>query len=163
GSSKFDSEGVPSRKTLLVDKGILRTYLHNTSTAKKYKTKTTANAGLIVPGPTNIVVEPGKLDAEEMYKNFSGLRVTNVWYTRFQNYLTGDFSTIPRDGIFLYKNGKIIQAVKSIRISDNILNMFRNIKDTTKESKQNCGWEVETPVFCGSALIKNVNITTSTG
>ena len=163
GSSKFDSEGVPSKKTLLVDKGILKTYLHNTSTAKKYKTKTTANAGLIVPEPTNIIVEPGKLSTEDIFKDFSGLRITNVWYTRFQNYITGDFSTIPRDGIFLYKNGKLVKSVKSIRISDNILNMFRNIVDTTKEQKQNCGWEVETPIFCGSALIKNVNITASTG
>jgi PmbA protein len=163
GSSKFDSEGVPSKKTLLVDKGIFKTYLHNTSTARKYKTETTANAGLIVPEPNNIVVSPGRVSAEHIFHDFSGLRITNVWYTRFQNYMTGDFSTIPRDGIFLYKNGRIINPVKSIRISDNILNILRNIADTTAEQKQSCGWEVETPVFCGSALIKNANITASTG
>src|SRR5207249_12253762 len=43
---RFDAEGVPTRRNLLVNKGILKTYLHNTSTAKKFKTKTTGNAGL---------------------------------------------------------------------------------------------------------------------
>jgi PmbA protein len=162
-SSEFDSEGVPSRKTALVEDGILKHYLHNTSTAKKYKTETTANAGLIVPEPTNLVINTGRISKQEMLSSFSGLLITNIWYTRFQNYLTGDFSTIPRDGIFLYKNGKIVNPVKSIRISDNILNMFRNIADLTKEQKQNYGWEVETPVFCGSALMKGINITVSTG
>jgi PmbA protein len=162
GSSKFDSEGVPSKRTVLVGSGVLKTYLHNTSTAAKYKTSTTANAGLIVPEPTNIVISPGRISGEDIFKDFSGLRITNVWYTRFQNYITGDFSTIPRDGIFLYRNGNIVCPVKHIRISDNILNMFMNIADTTKEQKQSSGWEVETPVFCGSAFIKKVNITSST-
>src|SRR5436189_2377976 len=46
---RFDAEGVPTRRNLLVNKGILKTYLHNTSTAKKFKTKTTRNAGLVTP------------------------------------------------------------------------------------------------------------------
>ena len=161
GTMKFDAEGVPSQKTMLVNKGILKTYLHNTSTAQKYKTKTTASAGLISPEPSNIVVAPGKLRAEKLYSGFTGLRITNTWYTRFQNYLTGDFSTIPRDGIFLIKNGEIVQSVKDIRISDNMINLFKNVKDTTKEQRQSSGWEVETPILCGSALVKGINITAS--
>ena len=39
-SCKFDEEGVPIQKTEIIKKGILKTYLHNTSTAKKYNTKT---------------------------------------------------------------------------------------------------------------------------
>lgn len=162
GSIKFDAEGVPSQKTKIVDKGILKTYLHNTSTAIKYKTKTTANAGLINPDANNIVLEPGKLASAKLYQGFNGLRITNIWYTRFQNYLTGDFSTIPRDGIFLIKDGEIVQSIKDIRMSDNMINLFKSIKGTTKEQKQSSGWEVETPVLCGSALVNKVNITTST-
>ncbi|MBW3017161.1 TldD/PmbA family protein, partial [Candidatus Woesearchaeota archaeon] len=162
GSMKFDAEGMPSQRTLVVDKGLLKTYLHNTSTAKKYKTKTTANAGLISPDPSNIVLKPGKLSSGSLYKGFNGLRITNTWYTRFQNYLTGDFSSIPRDGIFLIKDGEIVESVKDIRISDNMINLFKSIKATTKEQKQNSGWEVETPVTCGSAVASGINITTST-
>jgi len=161
GTAKFDAEGVPSMKTAIINKGILKTYLHNTSTAKKYNTKTTASAGLLSPEPSNIVLAPGKLKQEKLYNGFTGLRVSNIWYTRFQNYLTGDFSTIPRDGIFLIKDGEIKQSVKDIRISDNMINLFKSIKGTTKEQKQSSGWEVETPVLCGSALLKGINITAS--
>src|SRR3989475_4803236 len=44
---RFDSEGVPTRRNVLVNKGVLKTYLHNTSTAKKFRTKTTGNAGRV--------------------------------------------------------------------------------------------------------------------
>src|SRR6266571_2952455 len=37
---RFDAEGVPTRRNVLVNKGVLKTYLHNTSTAKKFRTKT---------------------------------------------------------------------------------------------------------------------------
>src|SRR5712691_9100761 len=44
---RFDAEGVPTRRNVLVNRGVLKTYLHNTTTAKKFRTKTTGNAGLI--------------------------------------------------------------------------------------------------------------------
>ncbi|MBW3013563.1 TldD/PmbA family protein [Candidatus Woesearchaeota archaeon] len=162
GSSKFDDEGHPTQKTLLIDKGILKTYLHNESTARKYKTKTTGNAGLICPSPNNFVVESGKEKEKQMFADFSGLHITNLWYTRFQNYTTGDFSTIPRDGIFLYKNGEVVKSIKDIRVTENMLNLLKNIAKVSKERRQQCGWEVSAPVITGSALVKDVNITTST-
>lgn len=158
---KFDNEGVPQRKTLTIDKGILKTYLHNTSTAKRYKVKTTANAGLIFPSPTNTVLAPGKAKKGTLQNEFTGLYITNLWYTRFQNYLTGDFSTIPRDAIFLFKNGDMVKPVKDIRITENILNLLKNVQAHTKEQQQNYGWEVDTPVICGHALVKDMNITRS--
>jgi len=45
----FDHEGAPTRRNIVVKDGVLRTYLHNTSTAKKYRTKTTGNTGPFVP------------------------------------------------------------------------------------------------------------------
>ena len=157
----FDAEGMPSQKTLLIKDGRLKTYLHNTSTAHRYKTKSTANAGIIAPEPTNLYIEPGKSSSEKMLKDFTGLRVSNTWYTRFQNYSSGDFSTVPRDAIFYYKNGKIQHPVKDIRISDNLLRMFKDISAMSNERVQSSGWEVGTPVISGSAKIKKCNITSS--
>lgn len=162
-TSKFDAEGVPKQKTLLIDKGKLKTYLHNTSTAKRYNTKTTANAGLLYPTNTNLILKKGKVSKKKIFDGFTGLHITNLWYTRFQNYLKGNFSTIPRDGIFLYKNGKLMHPVKDIRISDNMLRIFSNIVESTKEQSQHSGWEVTGPIVSGSVKIKNVNITRSTG
>jgi len=44
GTSPFDSEGVPSRKTVVVENGVLKSYLLNTYTAKKLSLHTTGNA-----------------------------------------------------------------------------------------------------------------------
>ncbi len=163
-SSPFDDEGTPTKKTTIIDKGILKNYLHNTSTAKKYKTKTTGNAGLIVPYPRNIILKKGKISKEKLFKDFNGLYITNVWYTRFQNYLKGDFSTIPRDGIFLIRNGKIVKSIKEIRISDNLQRILENIKNVSNRPEWIIWWGLnfQIPVFTPYILVKNVNITQST-
>ena len=46
----FDDEGVPTRENVIIEKGVLKTYLHNTSTAKIFKTETTGNAGIVPHG-----------------------------------------------------------------------------------------------------------------
>jgi len=163
GSGICDAEGVPTQNNTVIKDGVLKTYLHNSSTAARYNTKTTANAGLISPNPTNIVLAPGKLTQDELIKSIKhGLLVTNLWYTRFQNYSTGDFSTIPRDGIFLIEDGKITKSIKDIRISDNMLNLLNNISGIAKNQQQIVSWEVGTPTFTPSVLVKNVNVTKST-
>ncbi len=161
-SSKFDDEGVPTQKNAIIENGILKTYLHNTSTAKRHNTKTTANAGLVSPSPFNIVFNNGKLNKEEIILNMKkGLIVTNVWYTRFQNHATGDFSTIPRDGMFFVENGKISGAVKELRVSDNLLNLLKNVAAIGNKPEQVFGWEVELPVTTPPVLVKNVHLTKS--
>ncbi len=163
-STSFDDEGVPTQKTAIIENGILKSYLHNTSTAKKYKTKTTANAGLIAPYPKNIVLKEGKVSKEKLFEGFNGLYVTNVWYTRFQNYLTGDFSTIPRDGIFLFKNGKIVKPVKDIRITENLQRILENVANISSKPEWTIWWgfDFQVPVLTPYVLVKNVNITKST-
>jgi len=122
----FDDEGVPVKETVFVDKGILKTYFHNTSTAKIFKTQTNAHAGIIQPTPWSLELDAGDMTKEEMFKEVKkALYVTNTWYTRFQNFATGDFSTIPRDGIFLIENGKIKESWKGIRLSDNIRHLLQ--------------------------------------
>ena len=142
----------------------MNTYLHNTSTAKKYDVRTTANAGLISPNPFNIVFNNGKLNKDEIISEIKkGLIVTNVWYTRFQNYATGDFSTIPRDGIFKVENGKITGSVKELRVSDNLLHILENVSLIGNKQDHVFGWEVELPVVTPPVLVKDINLTKSVG
>lgn len=161
GSVKADEEGVPTQRNVLIDKGIFKTYLHNTSTAKKYNVKTTASAGLVSPDPWNIILEKGNKSFDEIIKSVKkGIYVTNQWYTRFQNYSQGDFSTIPRDGIFLIENGEIKNPIKGIRINDNLLRMLSNVSEVGNEPKQIVSWEVSSvPVTTPPVLVKDVNIT----
>mgnify|MGYP000944918471 CR=1 FL=1 len=163
GSIPFDEEGVPTRKNILIEKGVLKGYLHNTSTAKRYGTETTGNAGIVFPGNWAVYLEPGHETKESLISKVDdGYYMTNTWYTRFQNYQTGDFSTIPRDAIFRIKNGKLDSPMKDIRISENMLNIIRNVKAVGNDPMQVHWWEVETPVFSPHVLVEGVNITRST-
>jgi PmbA protein len=148
----------------VIEDGVLRTYLHNTSTARKYDTTTTANAGLIAPRPTNIVLSEGDHSFDELLAEMgTGLYITNTWYTRFQNYSTGDFSTIPRDGIFLVKNGEITASLKDIRVSENMIGLLSRIAAIGDRSEHIHWWEAETPTFTPAVMAKDVRITRSTG
>jgi PmbA protein len=157
----FDDEGVPSKENVLISKGVLKTYLHNTSTARIFQTKTTGNAGLVSPTPWNIEMDAGDLSRDEIFRGVKrGLYLTNTWYTRFQNYATGDFSTIPRDGIFLIEDGEIKQSWKDIRLSDNALRMLNNIVTISKERQHVHWWsEADPPSLSPYILIKDVQIT----
>jgi PmbA protein len=163
GARAFDDEGVPTKRNTIVEKGILKTYLHNSTTAKKFGAETTANAGLIMPTPWNLVVEPGEKPFEEMLSEIDeGIYVTNNWYLRYQNYQKGDFSTIPRDGMFQIKNGQIANPVRNLRISDNMLKIFQNIRELSKERLWIKWWEVPIPTLTPYATVEDLNFTKST-
>ncbi|NJE84255.1 TldD/PmbA family protein [Thermococcus sp. CX2] len=162
GTRKFDDEGVPTRETTIIESGTFKTFLLNTSLAKKYGTETTANAGLTMPHAWNILLEPGDYSKDELFEDVRrGIYITNVWYTRFQNYVKGDFSTIPRDGIFLVENGEL-KPIRNIRVSDNFQRILENITALGKELHHIHWWEVRTPVFTPYVLVKDVGITRAT-
>jgi PmbA protein len=160
---KFDMEGVPTRRTPIIRRGILKTYLHNTSTAKRFKTRTTGNAGLIAPDPHAVFVKPGDWSRDEIFSEVKdGLWLTNTWYTRYQSYVNGDLSTIPRDGIFHIQKGEVVETWKDIRLTDNLIRLMKNVVALSDNTEQMMWWgEVSIPNFVPYALIKDVNITRS--
>jgi len=162
-SRVFDEEGVPTKENVFIDHGVLRTYLHNTSTAKAFKTKTTGNAGLVVPTPWNAEMDSGDRSKDELLEDMKrGLYLTNTWYTRYQNSAKGDFSTIPRDGIFLVQNGEMRQSLKDLRISDNAQSLLSNITAISKERQHVHWWEeAEPPSLSPYVLITGVHLTKS--
>jgi PmbA protein len=163
GAEPFDDEGLPTRRNPIIENGVLKTYLHNSYTAKKFNVESTANAGLLVPTPFNLVVEGGTDSLSGLISKLDrGILVTNDWYLRYRDTTSGDFSTIPRDGMFLIINGSIERPIRELRISDNMLRMIQNIESMTHEKYWIKWWEVETPVKAPYALIKNVNFTKST-
>lgn len=163
GARRFDDEGVPTKRKAIVQNGVLKTYLHNTSTAKKFKTKTTGNAGLIAPHPHALLVKPGDWTRDELFGEVKdGLWLTNTWYTRYQSFVSGDFSTIPRDGIFRIRNGEIVETWKDIRLTDNLIELWKRVEGLSKKTEQVTWWgEVGVPTIAPYALIRKVGITRS--
>ncbi|MFX0090934.1 MAG: TldD/PmbA family protein [Candidatus Hodarchaeota archaeon] len=169
GSRPFDDEGHPTQRTKIYDRGVLKAFIHNTSTAKRYDSASTGNAGIIYPYNHNVVIEPGDHSFDELLEQASqgdnpGLYITANWYTEFSNYAEGSFSSIPRDGMFLVKKGEISQPVVRLRISDSLPQIMKNLKAIGKKEllKQIFWWEVQTPTFISPVLVEGVKITAAT-
>jgi PmbA protein len=160
----FDDEGQPTQSTKLIEGGVLKSYLHNLSTAKRFKTKSTGNAGLVEPGPWNLEVGAGDSTYDEMVREMRrGLVLTSNWYTRFKNYRTGEFSTVPRDGTYLVESGEVKAPIKGIRISDTLERMTSSIRLLSKEREWVQWWEVDTPTLCPWVLVDGVTVTKAFG
>jgi len=160
----FDDEGQPTESTKVVEGGVLKSYLHNLSTAKRFKTKSTGNAGLIEPGPWNLEIGAGDSSYDEMVKEMkNGLVLTSNWYTRFKNYRTGEFSTVPRDGTYLVESGEVRAPIKGVRVSDNLERMSSSIRLLSKEREWVQWWEVDTPTLCPWVLVDGVTVTKAYG
>jgi len=168
GSTSLDDEGVPTRENLLISKGRLEGFLHSSYTAAKEKASLTGSAnfeasiGGMIPDAHNILVNPGESSVDDLIDlAHDGLYVTNNWYTRFQNYRTGDFSTIIRDGAFRIINGRLAHPVKGLRLSDNMIRILRSVKTLGSERDWIKWWEVNTPTLTPHALVDGVGMTTA--
>ena len=162
GSRSFDDEGVPTRTNPIIEDGVLRTYLHNTVTAAEFGASTTGNAGLIEPGPWNLEVSPGDSSPEEMIREMRrGIVVTSNWYTRFQNYRTGDYSTLPRDAAPFVEGGEVKCSARGIRLSSNALRDLGGIAMASRERQWVKWWEVEVPVLAPYLMIRDVEVTSA--
>ncbi|ROL61616.1 TldD/PmbA family protein [Bacteroidetes/Chlorobi group bacterium ChocPot_Mid] len=121
GTKPFDSEGVPTRRTPIVENGVLKNYLLNTYSAKKLKLKSTGNAG----GANNFYLEQGKYSQEEIIKSVkNGLLLTR---TIGQGTMptTGDISK-GAYGMWI-ENGELTIPVSEITFSGNLGDMLKNI------------------------------------
>lgn len=172
-SRPFDIEGTPSHVTPIIKDGVLVGLIHNTSTSKVMQAKNTGNSAfvsfgvgskLLAPAPTNMVYEGGDHSLDEIIAESKKptIYVTSNWYTRFTNMLEGEFSTIPRDGMFLIEDGEIKKPIRKLRLADNLLDMIMRIEAIGEDVKQINWWEVATPTFIPTIKIAECNITAAT-
>ncbi len=164
GGRVFDDEGVKTGSTEIIKDGTLMNYLHNLTTAKKWKTESTGNAGFVTPHPWNLEVNKGDSSYDEMIGEMkTGIILTSNWYTRFKNYRTGEFSTVPRDGAYLVENGQISKPLKGMRAGDDLLRMMSAVKLASSDREWIQWWEVDTPTLCPWILVDGMTITRAYG
>ena len=122
GSAPFDPEGVPTRKTTVVEKGMLRSYLLNTYYGRKLKAASTGNAG----GPTNLYLAAGTSTPEEIVRSVDkGLLLTGtIGLGRVPT--TGDIS-VGAFGLWIEK-GQIAFPVAEVTISGNLAEMLQGVQ-----------------------------------
>ena len=130
GSRPFDGEGLASRRNVVVENGVLKTYLLDTYSARKLGRRSTASAargigGRPTPSSTNFHLMPGEQTADDLIKDIdSGLYVTNMMGFGF-NATTGDFSR-GAEGFWIEK-GKKTFPVGEITISANFKDLWSGI------------------------------------
>ncbi|MEM3190963.1 MAG: TldD/PmbA family protein [Candidatus Parvarchaeota archaeon] len=160
--SPFDDENTKSSNFYIVKDGMLLELLHNNTTADIMKAKNHGNAGIVSGQPRNIFVDNGDLSYYDLLnKSDRCIVVNNLWYTRFNNVLKGDYSTMPKDAVLLVERGTVKGTIKNLRISDNILNQLKNIIYLGNDGRYVKSWEVEIPTHAPSVMLKDVNFTKS--
>jgi PmbA protein len=136
GTSPFDGEGVPTRRTVVIENGVLASYMLNTYTAKKLKLQTTGNAarglaGTPGIGPGNYFLQPGARTPREMIADVKeGLYVTE-FLGHGANLVTGDYSR-GASGMWI-SGGELAYPVEEITVAGNLKEMFFNISEIAND------------------------------
>ena len=130
GSRPFDGEGLPVRRTVVVDNGVLTSYLLDTYSGRKLGMASTHHgardgAGVTV-STTNLYLDRGPVDPKDLIGSVKdGLYVTELIGFGV-NGVTGDYS---RGAVGLWiDNGELAYPVEEITIAGNLLEMFRAIE-----------------------------------
>jgi len=136
GSTPFDGEGVPTHRKKIVDKGILTSFLYDTYTARKARTKSTGNASRgydSVPyiSAANFFLEKGNQSPEDLIKSVSrGFYVTDLMGFGM-NTVTGDFSQMA-EGIWI-ENGELTYPVHEVTLAGTLLGFFQGIEGVAND------------------------------
>ena len=136
GSSPFDGEGVPTRRTVVIENGVLKSYLLNTYTAKKLGLQTTGNAsrglaGTPGIGPGNYFLQPGARTPQQLISDVKeGLYVTE-FLGMGVNLVTGDYSR-GASGLWI-SGGELTYPVEEITVAGNLKDMFLNISEIAND------------------------------
>ncbi|MGE5175090.1 MAG: TldD/PmbA family protein [Hyphomicrobiales bacterium] len=130
GSRPFDGEGVQSRRTVAVDRGVLDRYLQNTESARRLGVGSTGNAGrsydtIPTVAPTNFYIEAGSQSPDRIVAGLAkGLLVTDLAGFGIDT-VSGEFSQ-QVEGQWI-EGGKIVRPVEGITIGGNLADMLLGI------------------------------------
>jgi PmbA protein len=130
GSRPFDGEGLASRRNVVVEKGVLKTYLCDSYSARKLSRESTASASRgggagVGPSTTNFILQPGTDSNEAIVKSTPrGLYVTEMMGFGF-NAVTGDFSRGAAG--FWIENGELAYPVSEVTISLNVDQLWQTL------------------------------------
>ena len=130
----FDDEGVPSVCTDVVEKGVLKTMLHNLKTAVKAGCASTSNGGRgsaaspVGVAPSNFMIVPGEKRYDQLLEDLGdGLIIRDISGLHAGlNPISGDFSLLA--GGWLQKDGKL-QPVEQITVAGNFFTLLKEVEE----------------------------------
>jgi PmbA protein len=129
-----DYEGVPKRNLSLLENGVAHGAAYDTFTANKHGTHATGNAppperSFFGALPSNLFMSGGDASLDEMIRSTRhGLLLTRFHYTHCPDPRRVVMTGTTRDGTFLIENGEITGAVKNMRFTQSIPELFEGIE-----------------------------------
>jgi len=140
----YDDQGTATNQTTVLDKGVLKHYLHDRGTAKKLGQEPSGNSRAVsfvfppIPRMTNTYFLPGTLTEDEAIEQLG----TGVFAIQSSG------GQVQGDGSFLFKairgywveNGEIQYPIREVSLSGNILELLARVEGATKDLKLTSGY-----------------------
>ncbi|MBI4349389.1 MAG: TldD/PmbA family protein [Elusimicrobia bacterium] len=128
-TSFFDGEGVPTRRKVPIDGGVVRDYFYDAQTASKDGVAPNGSAGrssyksLAGPGSSNFYLEPGALTREALFEDTKdGILVLELMGMHTADPVSGEFS-VGLSGVEI-RGGVLAGAVRGAMLSGNLLDLL---------------------------------------
>jgi len=151
-SRPCDDEGVASRRTPLIEQGVVASFLYDLQTAALASTKSTGSGsrggGLPSPAPSALVIAPGKTSMDDMIKDIKeGLVIEQLMGAEQGNILGGDFSGNVLLG-YKVESGKIVGRVKNTMVSGNVYEVLKELTAVGNQAEWVGGSLYTPPLYC---------------
>jgi len=132
GSEPFDGEGIPTRRTVVIEDGVFKSYMLNNYTAKKLGLKYTGNAsrglaGTPGIGSGNFYLQKGERTPRQIIGDIKQGLYLFQFLGFGVNMVTGDFSR-GVSGLWI-ENGELTYPVEEVTIAGNLKDMLNNISE----------------------------------
>lgn len=120
--SRWGEDGFPQRKTMIIDKGILKNLFYSRYWASKQGKEP-------LPFPANIIMDGGSATLEDMIASTQrGILLSSLWYIRSVDPQTLLLTGLTRDGNYYIENGKIAYPIKNFRWNESPVAVLKNVE-----------------------------------
>ncbi len=139
-SASYDDEGIPRRRNVLVEKGVLKGFIYDLKTSAQSGGESTGNASRPLfyppePALTNFVIQPGQTSLKDILAGIDeGVWVEGLLGLGQGNIISGAFSN-PLALAFKIEKGEIVGRVKDLSIAGNIYDLLKDVAAVSQETQ----------------------------
>lgn len=165
----FDGQGVAKRRTVFIENGILRELASDLKTAARLERQSTGH-GMSEPNsndpvPWNIGLEwsgPMAKNTEELVASVDrGILVTQFHYANVVDVMVPSLTGMTRNGAFLIEKGKITRAIRNMRFTQSMIELFDNVEGVS-QSQERVSTFFGGASLCPSVLVRKFNFSSGT-
>jgi predicted Zn-dependent protease len=154
-SATFTGEGLPLRKTVWIENGVVRNLSYDRYWAQRQGKEPT-------PFPGTLRMTGGDQTLEDLIGSTErGILVTRFWYIRGVDPRTILYTGLTRDGTFLIERGKVTRAVKNLRFNESPIFMLNNLLGLGQPERVNASESLGpgSPIVVPPIKVRDFNFT----